>query len=113
MRRRDDDPTSQLFEYSEGLLDGSRHLRTVSKQLLRHVDDLRQLELRSRAVAIGSPEFMQLSREIAALSHMGFRLSVEQELGGELIPEQSTTLDEMDTFAADDPARRRSSRVWT
>ena len=51
---------------------------------------------------MGSPAFARLSGEITALSREVFRLSEEQEAAGERIPEQPTTLEDMDSLEEDD-----------
>jgi hypothetical protein len=101
--RREDDPTDQLFDASERLLADSRQLRGVSRQVLDHINELRDLEQRSRRVRVGSTEFVDLSREITTLSRDVFRLAVEQETAGRSIPEQSRTLEELDSLEEDDP----------
>jgi hypothetical protein len=108
MPRREDDPNDQLFEYSERLLHESRHLREVSKRLLAHIRDLHELERQSRTVPMGSPEFTRLSADITTLSREVFRLSEEQEAVGGRIPEQSTTVEDMDSL---DENRPRSPSV--
>jgi hypothetical protein len=96
-----------LTDREESLVD-SRGLRDVSRRLLEHVDRLRRLEQESRVVAIGSPEFVRLSREVAAASRKVSRLAGEQLAVGVALSPRATTIEELDEIEGQGDPRSRS-----
>jgi len=71
-------------------------LRDISTQLLSEIEALRELEREARKVAMGTPEFRQLSAEIAARSRKVFHLATEQADVAQDLPAQDATIEDLE-----------------
>ena len=71
-------------------------LRDVSGHILAELDVLRQLEVESRKVPVGSPEFRRISAEIEARSRAIFGMTREQRSLAEAVPPEGRALDDAD-----------------
>src|SRR5215208_2101136 len=90
------DDRDALQDASRGLIADSRRLRDISAELLAAIDAIRQLEIRARTLAIGTPEFNRVSGEITARSRDLFRLAGEQEQTAERLPPRDTTIEDLE-----------------
>ena len=71
-------------------------LRDISTRLLSEIDAIRELEREARKVAMGTPEFRQLSAEIAARSRNVFHLANEQAEVAQELPPQDETIEDLE-----------------
>jgi hypothetical protein len=79
----------------------SEDLRALSKRLLAEIQTLRELELESRKMRVGSREFALVSAEIEARAKMIFRMASEQRTMAEVVPPENESLAEMDETSDD------------
>lgn len=93
--RGDGDLQDPLRLASDGEPASAPDLRDVSDRLLVEISRIRHLELESRRVPIGSPDFVRLSGEIATRSQSVFRLSREQEAMARGVAAQATTINDL------------------
>lgn len=92
----DDLHLDALARDSDRLRRESDQLRDVSRRLLAEIGALRSLELASRRVPTGSPEFERISAEIEGRSRNVFRMSAEQHHLARTVEPQDRTLEELD-----------------
>lgn len=85
-----------LRKDSTAVIDAGRQLRDLSTRILAEVDDLRRLEVESRSLSIGSPEFERLSREIAERARDIFRMSGEQLRLAEAADPDERTIEDLE-----------------
>ena len=84
----------KLGEESRLLIEQARRLREVSDRLIEEIATLRRLEDRSRELAIGSPEFEEISEDITDHVRSVFRMSAEQvKLAAQARPQDRTLND--------------------